>query len=306
MQKRSRLRGFVIGCCRVLAVLYFGVLAILAGYQRSLIFPGGQPHDPRPFRVTPAAGCRVVDDGAGVVGLFEPGLTPGGQPCNDVKDRPTLLYFYGNDSCVLYAREDMERFRRAGMNIFIAEYPGYGMTSGAPSERGCFAAAGRAYVFLTQREGIAPSHIVIMGWSLGSAVAIDLASRVPSSALIVVSPFTNMADEASAQYPIYPAWMIRLVLRSPFASDRKIGRVACPILDIHARDDNVVPFAMSERLMAHAHRPVTRLVLARGGHAALFSAGAAVDRQVIDFIDAAVGLGGAVRQGSATSAGNVK
>lgn len=104
---------------------------------------------------------------------------------------------------------------------------------------------------------------------------------------MVTSPFTNMAEEAHSQYPAYPAWMIRLVLHSPFANDQKIGRVACPILDIHSRTDDVVPFDMSRRLLAHARTPVTRLIIEKARHNESFTVGGErVYRQMLAFVDA--------------------
>ncbi len=119
--------------------------------------------------------------------------------------------------------------------------------------------------------------IVIAGYSLGSGVAVDLAAREtaahqPIAGLALFAAYTSLADEAHRQYPIYPTALLRLLLRYPFANERKMPRVICPVLIVHSRADRLIPFWMSDRLAAASGGPVTRLAVAQGGHADYFGA----------------------------------
>jgi len=288
VSRKSRLRKFLVRTGKVLVAVYFGVLAVLAFYQTHLVLPGGFNHAAGQDQVLPSNGAVIVprlDPGdARILGLFEPALGADHKAIVDVASRPTVLYFYGNGSCVRDTVDTVDRFRKDGVNVFVAEYDGYGMNTGAPSEKACYRTADLAYAYLTHDLHVDPSHLVIAGWSLGSSVAIDLASRSKSAGLVVISPFNNMAELASRGYPMYPAWLMRLVLRYPFASDQKIDRVKCPIMDVHSRTDEVVPFYMSAKLMSRAKSPVTRVVIERARHGDFFHVGGHIDRQVVDFV----------------------
>jgi pimeloyl-ACP methyl ester carboxylesterase len=91
--------------------------------------------------------------------------------------RPTVIFFYGNGACLAYMGEVFNGFRRLGMNVLVPEYPGYGMSGGKPTEKGFYAAADAGYDYLAQRPDIDHDRIDAAGWSMGSAVAVDLASR---------------------------------------------------------------------------------------------------------------------------------
>src|SRR5262249_13155038 len=133
------------------------------------------------------------------------------------------------------------------------DYPGYGKSSGAPSERGCYAAADAAHAWLTERAGIAEDHILICGASLGGGVAVDLASRHPRHrALILIKTFTSAPDVGAGVYPWLP---VRWLMRNRFDSLAKLDRCRQPIFITHGTADTVIPFAHSERLYQAAHEP---------------------------------------------------
>src|SRR5690606_22011101 len=102
----------------------------------------------------------------------------------------------------------------------------------------------------------------IYGWSLGSGAATQVAADVDEAALVLEGAFTSVADVAAEIYPYLP---VRWLLRHPFASHSRIGRAGSPVLLLHARDDEVVPFAHAERLHAAA-TGLRQLVPLSGGH----------------------------------------
>jgi fermentation-respiration switch protein FrsA (DUF1100 family) len=145
----------------------------------------------------------------------------------------------------------------------IPEYAGYGMSGGTPSEAACYATADAAFHHLAARDDVDSGKIVVGGWSLGGAVAIDLAARKPVVGLVSFSSFTRLAELAHRQFPFLPA---SLLLRHRFESERKIGRVHVPILIGHGRDDTLIPYAMSDRLARAAGGAVKRLSVSGAGH----------------------------------------
>lgn len=263
------LRGFVIVYLSLLIFLYFA--------QKGLIFIGantqGQPGAKIPRFVKGEVLTLKSASGETICALFGPALTKGGNPDPQARNRPTLLFFYGNAMCLSDAAQDFHDFRLLGFNVMIPEYSGFGLSSGEPSEKGCYETADAAYEYLQQRPGIDKSKIVVCGWSLGGAVAIDLASRKSVAGLMTFSAFTSMAAMGSETYPFFPKLAISLVLKHPFKSDEKIGLVKCPILIGHSRGDKIIPFEMSEQLSAAAKTKVTRLTLDGLDHAEFFSGG---------------------------------
>ena len=111
-----------------------------------------------------------------------------------------MIYFYGNAMCLSYATADLDRFRRLGLNVLIPDYVGYGMSGGSPSEKGCQATADAAYDYLVSTRTVDPRQIIAAGWSLGGAVAIDLASRHAVGGLIAFCTFTSSKEMARTNF----------------------------------------------------------------------------------------------------------
>lgn len=184
--------------------------------------------------------------------------------------RPTVLYFYGNAQCLAYALRQAELLRQCGANVLIADYLGFGLSAGKPSEAGCYATAAALYDHAMGRKDIDHGKLVSAGWSLGAAVAIDLAARKEMAGLITLSGYTSKRDMARFQFPTVSP----MAIEHPFLSKDKIRTIACPTLIIHGRRDTLVPFAMSAELRdAAGGKPVTYLPIDGAGHNDLFLVG---------------------------------
>ncbi len=260
---------------RIPLLVYLGLLIVLTRFQSQLIFPGQATQGRPEARVQPPPGAGLVTlttrGGDRVVALFGPALPAQGlAPRFDAASRPTVLYFYGNGMCLADCLVEFEAFRRLGVNVMIPDYVGYGLSGGRAGESGCYATADACYDHLRGRIDIDPNRIVAAGWSLGGAVAIDLASRRPVAGLAAFSTFTGMADMAGRHFPFLP---VSVLLRHRFESERKIARVSCPVLIGHSRADGLIPFEMSERLASAAGGPVTHLVIEGADHNEFFAAG---------------------------------
>ena len=250
-------------------------------FQTRLIFPGSATQGSPDAKVEPRPGTELLsletENKDRVVALFGPALTETGTAHPAASSRPTLLYFYGNGTNLLDVdAEVFDRFRRLGVNVLVPDYAGYGMSGGSAGENACYQTADACYDHLMGRKDVDPKRLVVVGRSLGGAVAIDLAARRVVAGLVAFSTFTRMSDMASRRYPFVPA---SLLLRHRFDSIDKIARVTCPILLGHGNFDGFIPADMSMTLAAAATAPVTTFMVAGADHNDFYEVGS---RQVFD------------------------
>jgi fermentation-respiration switch protein FrsA (DUF1100 family) len=173
-----------------------------------------------------------------------------------------LLFFHGNAGNISHRLDSIAQFRELGLSVLIIDYRGYGQSTGRTTERGIYRDADAAWRYLIDDRGIVASDIVIFGRSLGASVASWLASEYQPLALIVESSFTSIPDIAQDLYPWLPArWLSRL----SHATRDYVRDVRCPILIIHSRDDEIIPFHHGEAIFASANEPRTLLTI-RGTH----------------------------------------
>lgn len=173
-----------------------------------------------------------------------------------------LLFLHGNAGNISHRRDSIAIFRRLGLDVFIFDYRGYGRSRGAPDEAGLYADARAAWRYLTDARGVAAHDIVIFGRSLGGAVAAQLAAQVPARALILESTLSSARDFARQVFPL----LSRLVVvRYDFDTVRRMQEIKSPLLVLHSPDDEVMPYALGERVFQAAHEP-KRFVRLRGDH----------------------------------------
>ena len=179
-------------------------------------------------------------------------------------DAPWVLFLHGNAATVA-AQINISHYdelRRLGLNVMAPEYRGFGGLDGIPTEAALAADARAAYDYLRTSRNVPSSRLVIYGWSLGSAVAVTLASEVDSAAVILEGAPASLVNIGEQQYPFFP---IRLLMRNPFESINRIDRVRAPKLFLHSPEDAVIPIAEGRRLFAAAQGDKT-FVEVRGGH----------------------------------------
>lgn len=179
-----------------------------------------------------------------------------------------LLLCHGNYGNIGYGErpEFYASMRQAGLNIFAFDYRGFGASGGSPNEPGLYRDARASYAYLTDSLKVPPDRIVIFGHSLGSGVAIELATHVPAAALVVEGAYDTVPDIAQGRYPLMP---IKWIATQRFPSIERIGRITIPKLFLHAEDDDAIPIAHGERLFAAAAEP-REFVRLTGGHALSF------------------------------------
>jgi len=179
-----------------------------------------------------------------------------------VPQRGVLLFFHGNAGNIGDRLESIEIFHRLGLTVFIIDYRGYGRSEGRPSEQGTYLDATAASRYLSEERGIDPSRVVIFGRSLGAAVATMLASEHPPKSLILESAFTSVPDMAATLFPLLP---VRLLLGMQYDNLKRIVKIGCPLLIVHSRDDEIIPFEHGKRLFEAANDP-KQLLEIRHGH----------------------------------------
>lgn len=174
----------------------------------------------------------------------------------------TLLFSHGNAGNIGHRLDSIRQFHSLGLDVLIYDYRGFGESEGKPSEAGTYLDAKAAWDYLLLEREIAPRQIVIFGRSLGAAVAAELASQYPSAGVILESAFTSVPDMASSIYPWLP---VRLLSRYQYNNLEKVARITSPLLLVHSRGDEIVPYDHGERLFAEANEPKQFLELS-GGH----------------------------------------
>lgn len=265
----TRMLGIAGG---LLATAYVAQIGILYASQEAMLFPGACTQGKK--QVKPPEGAELVHldtrSGERIAALFGSALLTDGKPDPEARHRPTLLYFYGNGTCLQTSLDEFELFRRMGANVLIAEYVGYGLSQGKPSEAACYETADTAYDYLYTRSDVDPARIVAAGGSLGGAIAIDLAARKPVAGLVTFMTFTSLTDVARKHFPLAP---VDPLLRYRFDSLTKIRQVRCPVLLVHGQRDLLVPVGMMDRLAEAVPTRATRVTIPKAAHPDLFSKG---------------------------------
>ena len=176
--------------------------------------------------------------------------------------RGVVLFFHGNAGNMSHRLDSLQIFNALNLDTLIFDYRGYGHSEGKVSEQGTYRDGEAAWRYLTENRGIADAEIVLFGRSLGAAIAAHVASRHAPGALIVESGFVSVPDMAAALYPWLPA---RRLARIKYPAGEYLKTISCPVLIVHSRDDEIIPFGQGRKLFERAREPKHFLEL-RGGH----------------------------------------
>lgn len=177
--------------------------------------------------------------------------------------RGTILHCHGNAGNIgdrVWLAADLHRL---AVNVFLFDYRGYGRSRGLPTEQGTYEDARAAYEVIRARyDDMEVPPVIVHGESLGGAVAIQLALDKPVAGLVIESTFSSTLDMAATLYPWLPA---RALCRFRYDSVAKVGRLRVPKLFAHSRDDEMIPYALAEKLYDAAAEPKARCDL-EGAH----------------------------------------
>jgi len=164
----------------------------------------------------------------------------------------TVLFCHGNGGNMYHRLDSINIFYKMRLNCFIFDYRGYGNSEGKPSEEGTYLDAKAAYKWLIEQAKISPDNIILFGRSLGGSIAAKLATQVEARSLIVESTFTSYVDIGKQFYPYMP---VRWFAKFSYRTIDYVKDVHCPVMIIHSRNDEVVPFAFGLELYEAANEP---------------------------------------------------
>ena len=170
---------------------------------------------------------------------------------NNNKSYKTILFFHGNAGKLDNRVYKLNELAKLNINYLIVAYRGFSGNQGKPSEDGIYKDSNAAKKWLNE-NGINDKNIVLYGESLGTAVAVDLASKNNFAGIILESPFTSMIKLAKKYYPYLP---VTILLKDKYESENKLKKINAPILIMHGKKDTIVPFEMGEEMFNKSNNP---------------------------------------------------
>jgi fermentation-respiration switch protein FrsA (DUF1100 family) len=214
----------------------------------------------------------ATDDGVLLHGWFVPGSR-----------KETLLWFHGNAGNISHRLDNLRLLHdRVGVNVFLFDYRQYGRSTGTASEAGLYTDARAALAYLGKRADVDPTRIVYFGRSLGSAVAIDLATEESPFGLVLETAFVSMREMAGTLLPS----QLTILVPAAFDNIGKIARLPAPVLFIHGDRDEIVPYEHGRRLFQAAPRPKAFYTVRGASHNDTYLVGGETYfRHLRDFID---------------------
>jgi len=223
----------------VAVFVYLGACAALFFFQRSLIY------FPQPSSLGSSSQIQLPVDGAELRVSVRPHAGP-----------HALIYFGGNAEDVSVSLPSLSTAFPEHA-IFLMHYRGYGGSSGAPSEPALQEDALKLF------DKIHADHpnVVVVGRSLGSGIAIRLATQRPVSRLVLVTPYDSLQDLAAAQFPFFP---VRWLLSDKYDSGRYAPLVTAPTTLVAAEHDEVIPRWSTDQLHARFAQGVARFIVLPG------------------------------------------
>lgn len=236
---------------------YLAILLYLYFNQNNIIYLPDLPS--RQVRLTPdrigldfEAVTLTTVDGIRLDGWFVPAAPA----------RATLLFFHGNAGNISHRLDSLRLFHQLGLSVLIIDYRGYGRSEGEPTESGIYRDADAAWRYLTETRGIPADEILLLGRSFGGAVAAYLASQHATLGLVLESTFTSAPEMAAELYPWLPArWLTRVT----YDTRSRLADVRMPLMIVHSRDDEIIPFSQGKKLYEAGNPPKQFLEL-NGSH----------------------------------------
>jgi len=234
------------------ALVYGLLIAILYAGQRRLLYrPTPPPANMRPRPPFSAVFVRTAD-GLALRCWYAPARY----------GRLTIVYFHGNAGTLRDKFPRVRAFAEQGHGVLLVAYRGYSGNPGQPSEAGLYR-DGRAALRWLARQGVPPGRTVVLGESLGTGVALEMARQSRVAGAVLVAPYTSIVAVAARRFPFVP---VGLLLKDRFDSARKIAAVRAPILIVHGTCDRVIPERLGRELARRGSRNVAFLAVRGADH----------------------------------------
>lgn len=224
----------VINILKILAIVYVAILILMYFFQEKLIFFAQPIANPYVNRFTEHEITFEHDD-VKLHGWFvRKDITA---------ETPLIIYYGGNAEEVSGNLLDLKSYPDSA--ILFMNYRGYGKSEGKPSEKKLVSDALFILDEIVQKEKIDLQHVVLLGRSLGSGVATQVAYQRKVGGVILITPFDSLANVAKSHYPVFP---VKLLVRHPFESERYAKDIGIPALNIMGSADRIIPNRHSKAL----------------------------------------------------------
>ena len=246
-------------------LFYSVVLAFLYFYQRNLqYFPGGprEPIEsiaeimPETIEVEPEPGIKLQ-------GFYWPAQ----------EGFETIVFFHGNGQAYAWWFQKLGMFHKLGYGVLFTDYRGYGGQPGKPTEQGIYNDARSFINALLKRPEIDKDNLVFYGESLGTGVAIQMATEFPPKALVLESAYSSTADVAKSRYWMFP---VDILMKDQYRSIDKIDQLTMPKYFIHGARDIIIPIHHAKKLFSAAPEPKEMRIIQDAGHNDLYEYGTAL------------------------------
>lgn len=245
MSPSRRVRRLVLLVAATFIAGYAVICGALFALQRDLSYPAPD------YLFTVRDGSHRVEVPGGTFFLWRP----------VAGDGPVVVHFHSNGDQVSFLSAMGQEWQRVGVSFAAVEYPGYPGAGGQPDERSILAAAEAALAHLTGPMQIPRTRIVLVGQSLGTGVALEMAARGWGVQLVLISPYTSWPEVVGHALPWLPTGVL---ITDRFDALAAAPRVKVPTLVIHGTRDTIVPFAQGQEVAAAIAG--ARLFTVTGGH----------------------------------------
>ena len=193
-------------------------------------------------------------------------------------NNPILIYFHGNSFDIGERAYKIKRYINNGWGVFLLAWRGYSGNKGVPTEKNLYIDGQSAINWIKNNTNLKNSEIILYGESLGCGVTVELALNAKFKSIILEAPFTSIGDIGQQKYPIYPAKYLTL---DKFDNLSKIDRISSPLLIIHGKNDEVIPYSHSLKLFDKAKEPKKHVCVDEAMHNNLYEFN--IDKEVISF-----------------------
>ena len=185
----------------------------------------------------------------------------------DLKKYKTLLFFHGNAGNLFNRSYKLNKLNELNLNVLIISWRSFSGNTGEPTELNLYNDANKAVEWLNNK-GVKSENIILYGESLGTGVAVEIGQSNKFNSIILESPYTSMEKAAKIYYPYLP---VKFLLKDKYDSEKKIKNIKTPILIMHGKKDNIVPFHMGKKLFETANKPKKFLQIEEDDHMLSFN-----------------------------------
>ena len=180
----------------------------------------------------------------------------------DLINKKTIIFFHGNAGNLKNRNYKLNKLSKFDINFLIVAYRGFSGNQGKPSEQGLYEDA-RSTLDWLKIKGVKEKNLILYGESLGTAVAIETAQNKDLAGIILESPFTSMVELAQKYYPVLP---VKFLLKDKYETIKKLPKINSPLLVLHGRLDDIVPFAMGKKIFNKANEPKFKYFIDNDDH----------------------------------------